>query len=87
MEYRALGLLLKIVPVYWLGFQLISVLLIAPWLSVSNKFAGVFQQAGINSTWFSFFQVSSAYTNCGMSCVSSIGLIDLHRAYTSYSAA
>lgn len=70
VEYRALGLLLKIVPIYWLGFQLIGVLLIAPWLAISHKYAATFDSAGVNTTWYSFFQVSG-----WLPCLPSICLI------------
>ena len=66
VEYRALSTLWKIVAGYWLGFQLIAVLLIAPYLS-QRRFAPIFDvQGGIVPTWYVFINVWSAFSNNGM---------------------
>lgn len=68
VEYRALTVLLRIVFAYWLGVQLLAVLLLAPWLSTSSRWAPVTRDSNANPTWFTFFQVWSAYSNLGMRC-------------------
>ncbi|KAK4700650.1 Trk/Ktr/HKT type cation transporter, partial [Phenoliferia sp. Uapishka_3] len=67
VEYRALTVLLRIVASYWLFSQLLVVLIIAPWLASSATYAPVFADPPLNTTWFTFFQVWSAWSNNGMS--------------------
>ncbi len=74
VEYRALDLLAKLVPAYWLIVNLGMVTLVAPYIASSafNKYRPVFEAQGSNKpngTWFWFFQVISAYSNTGMSLI------------------
>ncbi|BGP04534.1 hypothetical protein JCM10049v2_000336 [Rhodotorula toruloides] len=80
VEYRALTVLLRIVFAYWLGVQLLSVLVLAPWLSTSERWAPITRESNANPTWFTFFQVWSAYSNLGMSLVDT-SMIPFQRAY------
>ncbi|KAM0793243.1 hypothetical protein ACM66B_000706 [Microbotryomycetes sp. NB124-2] len=80
VEYRALKVLLKIVVGYWLLVQLISVLLLAPWLTYSATYRPVFEGQPVNPTWFAFFQVFSAFSNTGMSLIDA-SMIPFQRAY------
>ncbi|BGO99221.1 hypothetical protein NBRC10513v2_000325 [Rhodotorula toruloides] len=80
VEYRALTVLLRIVFAYWLGVQLLAVLLLAPWLSTSERWAPITRESNANPTWFTFFQVWSAYSNLGMSLVDT-SMIPFQRAY------
>ncbi|KAK4698324.1 Trk/Ktr/HKT type cation transporter, partial [Phenoliferia sp. Uapishka_3] len=70
VEYRALSLLLRVVVGYWLGMQLLAVLILAPWISTSGTFKPILNNPGtlvVNPTWFVFFQVFSAFSNDGLS--------------------
>ncbi|SJX64881.1 related to potassium transporter TRK-1 [Sporisorium reilianum f. sp. reilianum] len=74
VEYRALDLLAKLVPAYWLIVNLGMVTLVAPYISSSafKKYRPVFEAQGSEKpdyTWFWFFQVVSAYSNTGMSLI------------------
>ncbi|EST09385.1 Cation transporter [Kalmanozyma brasiliensis GHG001] len=74
VEYRALDLLAKLVPAYWLIVNLGMVTLVAPYISSNafRKYRPPFDEQGENKpdyTWFWFFQVISAYSNTGMSLV------------------
>ncbi|KAG0664073.1 low affinity potassium transporter [Rhodotorula mucilaginosa] len=69
VEYRALSVLFKIVIAYWLGIQLLGVLLLAPYLTYVRRWNTIIVEAGTNATWFTFFQFFSAYSNLGMSLV------------------
>lgn len=71
VEFRALTVLLRIVVAYWLGMQLVAVLLLAPWLSNSPRWDNIIEDDWdvVDSTWFVFFQVWSAFSNNGMRCV------------------
>ncbi|EIW80365.1 TrkH-domain-containing protein [Coniophora puteana RWD-64-598 SS2] len=83
VEYRALNALLWIVAVYHLGVQLISFIVIAPYVSQS-RYASVFVPPNlfrkIAPSWFSVFQVVSAYTNSGYSLVDQ-SMIPFQTAY------
>ncbi|PIL33508.1 transporter [Ganoderma sinense ZZ0214-1] len=72
VEYRALTALLWIVPLYHFGLQLIGFVIIAPYMSLAkwhSDFIPPAQLRVIGTTWFSAYQVVSAYTNTGMSLV------------------
>ncbi|KAI6014220.1 cation transport protein-domain-containing protein [Pisolithus microcarpus] len=72
VEYRALNALLWLVAMYHFGIQIISFVVIAPYMSIS-KWSSDFEppalQRSVAPYWFSLFQVISAYTNTGMSLV------------------
>ncbi|CAO1616976.1 unnamed protein product [Parajaminaea phylloscopi] len=85
VEYRALDLLAKIVPLYWFGVQMSMVVLVAPYLASSayDKYRPVFQSQGSyepDTTWFWFFSVTSAYSNTGMSLIDT-SMIQMADAY------
>ncbi|KAJ7668683.1 cation transport protein-domain-containing protein [Mycena polygramma] len=83
VEYRSLNALLWIVAGYHLGVQLIAFTIIAPYMAQSRwgaDFLPPMQHKKIPSTWFSLFQVVSAYTNTGMSLVDQ-SMVPFQRAY------
>lgn len=66
VEYRALSTLFWIVLGYILGWQLIMCAILAPYLSRA-EFSPIFDgEGGTNPTWFTFFQIWSAWSNNGM---------------------
>lgn len=72
VEYRALNALLWLVASYHFGIQIISYVVIAPYMSMSkwsSDFTPPALQRPVVPAWFSLFQVVSAYTNTGMSLV------------------
>ncbi|KAJ7686542.1 cation transport protein-domain-containing protein [Mycena rosella] len=83
VEYRALNALLWIVAGYHIGVQLVAFTAIAPYMAQSRwaeSFLPPSQHKKITSTWFSMFQVVSAYTNTGMSLVDQ-SMVPFQRAY------
>ncbi|KAF7351098.1 Potassium transport protein [Mycena sanguinolenta] len=83
VEYRALNALLWIVAGYHIGVQLIAFTVIAPYITQSRwreDFLPPMQHKKIHSTWFSAFQVVSAYTNTGMSLVDQ-SMVPFQQAY------
>ncbi|KAG2356590.1 cation transport protein-domain-containing protein [Suillus spraguei] len=72
VEYRALNVLLWLVASYHITVQLISFVVIAPYMSLP-KWASDLKPPALLRTiavpWFSLFQVVSAYTNTGTSLV------------------
>ncbi|KAH7909367.1 cation transport protein-domain-containing protein [Hygrophoropsis aurantiaca] len=72
VEYRALNALLWLVAVYHFGVQLISFVVIAPYMSLpkwQNDFVPPQLFKTVAPPWFALFQVVSAYTNTGTSLV------------------
>ncbi|KAG1782036.1 cation transport protein-domain-containing protein [Suillus placidus] len=72
VEYRALNALLWLVASYHIAVQLVSFVVIAPYMSLP-KWASDFEPPAlfriVTVPWFSLFQVVSAYTNTGTSLV------------------
>ncbi|KAJ3871720.1 potassium transporter [Lentinula edodes] len=82
IEYVALRWLSYMVPLYFIGTQLISFILFAPWLSATHQYDGVFanQLRIVQKPWFSLFQVMGAYTGGGLSLVDE-GMVPFQSAY------
>ncbi|KAF7297996.1 Potassium transport protein [Mycena chlorophos] len=83
VEYRALKALLWIVPGYHFGIQLTCFAIIAPYMAQSRwreDFIPPMQHKRMTSSWFSAFQVVSAYTNTGMSLVDQ-SMVPFQQAY------
>ncbi|KAG2132282.1 cation transport protein-domain-containing protein [Suillus bovinus] len=72
VEYRALNALLWLVASYHIVVQLVSFVVIAPYMTLpkwASDFVPPAQFRVITVPWFSLFQVVSAYTNTGTSLV------------------
>ncbi|EPQ26710.1 uncharacterized protein PFL1_05689 [Pseudozyma flocculosa PF-1] len=75
VEYRAIDLLAKLIPAYWLLLNFFFITLVAPYVSsraFRDRYDSAFISQGVNKpnyTWFWFFQVVSAYTNTGFSLI------------------
>ncbi|KAF5380579.1 hypothetical protein D9615_004675 [Tricholomella constricta] len=72
VEYRALNALLWIIGGYHIITQLVTFIVIAPYISMPKWHENFVPPAEIrpqNTVWFSMFQSVSAYTNTGMSLV------------------
>ncbi|KAF5357330.1 hypothetical protein D9758_005883 [Tetrapyrgos nigripes] len=83
VEYRALNALLWIVAGYHIGVQLVSYVVIAPYIS-TNRWKDDFVPPALHkkvaSPWFALFQVVSSYTNTGMSLVDT-SMVPFQKAY------
>ncbi|KAI0762545.1 TrkH-domain-containing protein [Fomes fomentarius] len=82
IEYKALTLLSYLVISYFVGTQLISFIVFAPWFSTTHTYDEVFaaQPRLVNKTWYAFFQVLTAYTGTGLSLVDQ-GMVPFQHAY------
>ncbi|KAL4252407.1 Potassium transport protein [Abortiporus biennis] len=72
VEYRGLTALLWIVGGYHIVLQLVSFIVIAPYMSIprwKEDFEVPAEHRNVNPVWYSLFQVVSSYTNTGMSLV------------------
>ncbi|KAG7087410.1 hypothetical protein E1B28_013378 [Marasmius oreades] len=82
VEYMALRWLSHLVPLYFVGTQVITYLLFGPWISATNEYDAVFdaQPRNVQKPWFALFQVMGAYTGGGLSLVDQ-GMIPFQKAY------
>jgi len=80
VEFRALTVLLRVTLGYYFLSQLIAVLTLAPWLAHSKTYRPILDAVPVNSTWFTFFQVWSAFSNNGMSLVDE-SMVPFQKAY------
>lgn len=83
VEFRALNALLWIVPIYYMGILAVSLVVVAPYMSLSrwtSNFLPPQQHRVINPVWFSMFQVVAAWANTGMSLVDQ-NMIPFQTAY------
>ncbi|KAG1737871.1 cation transport protein-domain-containing protein [Suillus paluster] len=83
VEYRALNALLWLVASYHIAIQLVSFVVIVPYMSMP-KWASDFEPPAlfrkVTVPWFSLFQVVSAYANTGTSLVDQ-NMIPFQTAY------
>ncbi|KAJ6615355.1 cation transport protein-domain-containing protein [Mycena sp. CBHHK59/15] len=82
VEYRALRLLSYLIPLYFVGTQLLAFILFAPWLSVTKQYDGVFeaQPRLVSKPWYSMFIILGAYSGGGLSLVD-LGMVPFQAAY------
>ncbi|KAK0549140.1 hypothetical protein OC845_003256 [Tilletia horrida] len=85
VEYRAIDMLAKLIPAYWIFVNGVCIVLAAPWLSskAAAKYHPVFSAQGQfapNYTWFWVFNCVSAYSNTGFSLIDT-SMIQMADAY------
>ncbi|KAJ7066538.1 potassium transporter [Mycena amicta] len=82
VEFRALKLLSYLIPAYFVGTQLFSFILFAPWISTTTAYDEVFtsQPRLVQKPWFSLFLVLSSYSGGGLSLVDT-GMVPFQSAY------
>lgn len=76
VEYRAIDLLAKLLPLYVLLVNFFFIVLVAPWLASGSGSSKKVQSVvaaqtpnAVSTTWMWFFQVISAYSNTGLSLI------------------
>ncbi|EDR09603.1 uncharacterized protein LACBIDRAFT_326076 [Laccaria bicolor S238N-H82] len=81
-EYRALRLLSYLVPSYFVGVQLLTLMIFGPWLCATKTYNNVFESQPqlVPKAWFSLFQIMGAYTGGGLSLVDA-GMVPFEKAY------
>lgn len=52
IEYRALKLLAIILVCYFVGFHLLGMICLLPWIVRDKKYSGIVEEAGINPVWW-----------------------------------
>ncbi|WFD48268.1 hypothetical protein GLX27_002936 [Malassezia furfur] len=72
VEYRAINVLCWLIPLYWLGWTLLAIVVCTPYMASNSALGfrralGEQPKAPRNAEWYSIFNTVSAITNTGMS--------------------
>lgn len=65
IEYRALKLLAIILVCYYVGFHLLGMICLLPWIVRDAHYSGVVIEDGINPVWWGFFTPASMFNDLG----------------------
>ncbi|KAF2816340.1 high affinity potassium transport protein [Mytilinidion resinicola] len=65
IEYRALKLLALILVVYYVGFHLLGMICLLPWVVREKKYSGIINADGQNPVWWGFFTPASMFNDLG----------------------
>lgn len=64
IEYRALKLLAIILVCFFVGFHLMGMICLVPWIN-RTSYRTVVQDVGVNPTWWGFFTAASLFNDLG----------------------
>lgn len=65
IEYRSLKSLAKVLVFYFMGFSILGVICLLPWIQLTDRWGVVVDQAGQSRTWWSFFTANSSFMDLG----------------------
>ncbi|KAK8239037.1 cation transport protein-domain-containing protein [Phyllosticta capitalensis] len=65
IEYRSLKTLAFILVLYFVGFHLLGMVCLLPWITRSSYRGKVLDPVGVNSTWWGFFTPASLFNDLG----------------------
>ncbi|USP72949.1 hypothetical protein yc1106_00223 [Curvularia clavata] len=65
IEYRALKLLAVILTVFYLGWHIIGVISLVPWITHSRHYSEIVEAVGVHPTWWGFFTSASLFNDLG----------------------
>ncbi|KAF2111226.1 high affinity potassium transport protein [Lophiotrema nucula] len=65
IEYRALKLLAIILVCYYVGFHLLGMICLLPWVVRDQKYTDVVAEDGVNPVWWGFFTPASMFNDLG----------------------
>lgn len=66
VEYRAVKLLIKVIIVYYVGWHLIAMLLLLPYILSRPHYETSLRAFGILPTWWAFFTAQSSFNDLGL---------------------
>lgn len=66
IEYRALKTLAKVLIGYYVGFHLLGMLVLLPWIA-STRWSSIPLRDGVNPSWWGIFTPASMFTDLGFS--------------------
>lgn len=65
IEYRALKLLAIILVAYFVGFHLLGMVCLTPWITRDAHYTSVVEDVGVNPVWWGFFTPASMFNDLG----------------------
>lgn len=65
IEYRALKLLAIILVCYYIGFHLLGMICLLPWIVRDKYYSSVVIEDGVNPVWWGFFTPASMFNDLG----------------------
>lgn len=65
IEYRSLKLLAIILVFYFVGFHLLGMVCLLPWIMETTKYRNIVAEAGIDPRWWGFFTPASMFNDLG----------------------
>ncbi|KAF2871344.1 cation transport protein-domain-containing protein [Massariosphaeria phaeospora] len=65
IEYRALKLLTIILVSYFVGFHLLGMICLLPWIVRDAHYSQVVEKVGVNPVWWGFFTPASMFNDLG----------------------
>lgn len=65
IEYRALKLLAVILVAYFVGFHLLGMVCLTPWITRSTRYTQVVEEVGVSPVWWGFFTPASMFNDLG----------------------
>ncbi|UPX19791.1 low affinity potassium transporter [Ascochyta rabiei] len=65
VEYRALKLLAVILVAYFVGFHLLGMVCLLPWITRDPHYTQVVEDVGVNPVWWGFFTPASMFNDLG----------------------
>lgn len=65
IEYRALKMLALILTVYFVGFHLLGMVCLTPWITHSTKYKNILDGNKINPVWWGIFTPASMFNDLG----------------------
>ena len=65
IEYRALKLLAIILVAYFVGFHLLGMVCLTPWIARDAHYSSVVEEVGVSPVWWGFFTPASMFNDLG----------------------
>lgn len=65
IEYRALKLLAMILVGYFVGFHLMGMICLTPWINENARYRAVVEASNVTPTWWGFFTPASMFNDLG----------------------
>ena len=65
IEYRALKTLAWVLCAYFVGFHLLGMVCLTPWITRSRRYTQVVEDVGVSPVWWGFFTPASMFNDLG----------------------
>ncbi|KAL3230746.1 High-affinity potassium transport protein [Nakaseomyces bracarensis] len=66
VEYRATKLLCKILVFYYVGFHVMTFVMLVPWITTKTHYKNLVKSDGVTPAWWGFFTAMSAFNDLGL---------------------